>query len=242
MPKIPKLIGTLVKTAWSKMFIEVTVSEKEQISDNLLRIRFKADIQQAKYEIGQAILMQISETEYRNYTPSEYNREQGYFDVLFHQQADGPGTRFFKDIQVNDKLTSSIPRGQNVYDKNIDYHFFYGDESCIGFCLYLQQLLNKDNKTLKGILEVNDKNKTYIGSELSHIEFVEKSLSNKAQTAIEYIDSLNEFQWNRIQHGQFYIMGNAKSISKFKKALRERGVSNNNIVTQPFWVEGKVGL
>jgi NADPH-dependent ferric siderophore reductase len=37
-------------------------------------------------------------------------------------------------------------------------------------------------------------------------------------------------------------MGNAKSIQAFRKALREKGVSNKNIHTQPYWAEGKVGL
>lgn len=242
MPKIPKLIGTLVKTAWSKMFINVKVVEKTQLTDSLLKIRFQGDLSETNYEVGQAILMQISATEYRNYSPSIYCPEQGYFEVLFHQKAKGPGTKFFKNIKENDIVTTSIPRGQNMYDHNMDYHFFYGDESCLGFCNYLQSTLKKENKKLKGILELEPANANYAHSLLDNIDIIEPYLIDKAETAIDYLSSIDDFNWNRIKNGQFYIMGNAKSISTFRKALKDKGVSNRNIVTQPFWVEGKVGL
>lgn len=242
MPKIPKLIGTIVKTAWSRMFITVTVTQKEQISDDLLRIRFDANLTGSKYEIGQAILMQISDTEYRNYTPSYFNAKEGYFEVLYHQKAKGPGTAFFKEITIGTQLTSSLPRGQNMFDTNVHYHFFYGDDSCIGFCQALQQELHKNNHKLEGLLELDEASTPYVDSHLPHMEYIHKSEDKELYPAVDYLESIDTYRWNRLALGQFYLMGNGKSIQKFRKALRNKGVSSDNIITQPFWVQGKVGL
>ncbi|EHO07547.1 hypothetical protein HMPREF9714_02627 [Myroides odoratimimus CCUG 12901] len=242
MPKIPKLIGTIVKTAWSKMFVTVVVTQKEQLANGLLRIRFEADLSNAKYEIGQAILMQISDTEYRNYTPSIFNKEEGYFDVIFHQKAKGPGTTFFKNITIGTELTSSLPRGLNIYDENTYYHFFYGDDTCIGFCQALQEEMKKNNHKLEGLLELSDHSIPYANDHLPHMEYIEKSDDKEVYPAVDYLESIDTYRWNKLVHGQFYLMGNGKSIQKFRKALRAKGVSSNNIITQPFWVEGKIGL
>lgn len=242
MPKIPKLIGTIVKTAWSKMFISVTVTQKEQLSPELLRIRFEANLSNSKYEIGQAILMQISDTEYRNYTPSAFNKEEGYFDVLFHQRAKGPGTAFFREVAIGAQLTSSLPRGQNVYDKNMHYHFFYGDDTCIGFCEALQEILHNNNYKLEGLLELDDNSTTYVNNHLPNMEYIQRSTDHELYPAVDYLDSIDTYRWNKLAQGQFYLMGNGKNIQKFRKALRNKGISSDNIITQPFWVQGKVGL
>ncbi|MEK6493829.1 FAD-binding oxidoreductase [Myroides odoratimimus] len=242
MPKIPKLIGTIVKTAWSKMFITVTITKKEQLTNELLRIRFTGDLSNSKYEIGQAILIQISDTEYRNYTPSTFNKEEGYFEVIFHQKAKGPGTTFFKEITEGSKLISSLPRGQNVYDSNTYYHFFYGDDTCIGFCQALQEAMKTNNHKLEGLLEIDKASTAYANTCLPNMEFIQKSEDTEVYPAVDYLDSIDPYRWNKLIHGQFYLMGNGKSIQKFRKALRAKGVSSNNIITQPFWVQGKVGL
>lgn len=242
MPKIPKLIGTIVKTAWSRMFITVTVIEKEQLTNELLRIRFSGDLSNSKYEVGQAILMQISDTEYRNYTPSIFNTKEGYFDVVFHQKSKGPATLFFKEIEVGKQLTTSLPRGLNIYDENVYYHFFYGDDTCIGVCQALQEMMNKNNHKLEGLLEIEREATPYANEHIPYIEYISKSQDNELYPAVDYLDSIDTYRWNKLIHGQFYLMGNGKKIQKFRKALRAKGVSANNIIVQPFWVQGKVGL
>ncbi|MDM1502918.1 oxidoreductase [Myroides marinus] len=242
MPKIPKLIGTIVKTAWSRMFITVTVTEKEQLTNELLRIRFTGDLSNAKYEVGQTVLMQISDTEYRNYTPSTFNVAEGYFDVIFHQKSKGPATAYFKQLTIGAKLTTSLPRGLNVYDENTYYHFFYGDDTCIGFCKALQEMMKKNNHKLEGLLEIDKDALLYANEHLPYMEYIQKSEDREMYPAVDYLESIDTYRWNKLIHGQFYLMGNGKSIQKFRKALRAKGVSANNIITQPFWIQGKMGL
>ncbi|MDR0229084.1 MAG: oxidoreductase [Flavobacteriaceae bacterium] len=242
MPKIPKLIGSLVKATWSKMFVTATVIEKQQLTATLLRIRFQANLQNASYKVGQAILIQISDTEYRNYTPSTFNKKEGYFDVIFHQAAHGPGTTFFKFINIGETIVTSLPRGKNIYNPKANYHFFYGDDTCIGFCEALQKEANKNQKKLLGILELDPLSISYVHQNLPHLNLVDLPENNTISPALNYLNEIDEYNWNKYSKGNFYLMGNGKSIQQFRKALRNKGIASENIITQPFWVDGKIGL
>ncbi|MNL32853.1 hypothetical protein D3C87_1547310 [compost metagenome] len=73
------------------------------------------------------------------------------------------------------------------------------------------------------------------------LDMVPKSI-NKAEYAIDSLRNLDVKIWDLWKNGYFYLMGNAKSIQTFRKALKEKGIQSNNIYTQPFWADGKVGL
>lgn len=242
MPKIPKLIGSLIKTTWNKMFITALVIEKQQLTVDLLKIRFQANLQDAIYKVGQAILIQISATEYRNYTPSVFNKSEGYFDVIFHQAAEGPGTTFFKQINIGETIITSLPRGRSIYNSKANYHFFYGDDTCIGICEALQEIIKKDQGKLIGILELDPLSISYAYQNLKHIDFINPPDYNAISPALDYLNNIDEYTWNKYTKGHFYLMGNGKSIQQFRKALREKGIPSENITTQPFWVKGKIGL
>lgn len=63
-----------------------------------------------------------------------------------------------------------------------------------------------------------------------------------AEFAIEALNKMEAKFWDLWKDGYFYLMGNAKSIQNFRKALKEKGVQSRNIYTQPYWADCKVGL
>lgn len=142
---------------------------------------------------------------------------------------------------MNEVVTITLPRGFNVYREEHKYHFFFGDETTIGLFENLQHVIEEDGQEYIGILELN---KDTLNSKIhtnSGLEIVLSS-SDIAQNAISILNKLPGRVWELWKDGAFYLMGNGRSIQTFRNALKDKGVNLRNIKTQPYWVEGKVGL
>ena len=241
MPAIPKIIGDFMELAFRNKICKVNVLNTEMIGENIKKVTFKGSFPKVKFKTGQAIVIRIDDINYRNYTPSKWNSEIGTFEVIFHIHGNGPGSNFIANLNINDSITVGLPRGFDIYKPNIKYHFLFGDETCISVFKSLKEKINADQNNYLGILEV-DKQAMHIPNEIElMLDTVPKS-TQKAANAIEILNQLDDKIWQLWQKGYFYLMGNAKSIQAFRKALKEKGITNKNIYTQAYWAEGKVGL
>ena len=241
MNSMPKIIGDFMEMAFSNKICKVSVTATEMLSSNIKKVTFKGVFPHVKFKLGQAIVIRIDETNYRNYTPSKWNSQTGTFEVIFHIHNNGPGSECIKNLKPNDIITVGLPRGFNVYDATAKYHFFFGDETCISVFKSMKDEINRTENNYLGILEL-DKTSIEVPAKLGLVVDVVSKSINKAEFAIQALHKLDPEIWNLWQNGKFYLLGNAKSIQAFRKVLKEKGVSNKNIYTQPYWVEGKIGL
>lgn len=230
-----------MELAFTKKICKVNVSATTMLSENIKLIRFKGHFPQVKFKTGQAIIIRIDDTNYRNYTPSKWNSEEGWFEVIFHIHKNGPGSYFVENLRPGDQLTVGMPRGFDFFKREEKYQFFFGDETCMSVFKSFQYEINARENNYLGIMELDP-----VAMEVPNhlgllVDTVPKSL-HKAEFAIDILHKLDSSIWELWKDGYFYLMGNAKSIQAFRKALKEKGVSNKNIYTQPYWAEGKIGL
>lgn len=241
MPTAPKFIGDFIEFAFSSKVCKVSVVSTEMISKEVKAITFKGIFPNVRFKIGQAIIIRVDDTNYRNYTPSKWNSELGTFEVIFHIHGNGPGSHFINNLQAGDPVTVGLPRGFNIYKHEAKHHFFFGDETCISVFKSLKDKVNSDGNYYLGVLEIDNVSVQELKKTGLILNMVPKSI-NKAEFAIDSLRKLDVKIWDIWKNGYFYLMGNAKSIQMFRKALKEKGIQNNSIYTQPFWADGKVGL
>lgn len=241
MPAIPKIIGDFMELAFKSKICKVDVSDTEMISTTLKKVIFKGVFPKVKFKIGQAIVIRIDDTNYRNYTPSKWDSNAGTFEVIFHIHGYGPGSQFIANLKPNDVVTVGLPRGFDIYKAEAKYHFFFGDETCISVFKSLKDKINSDQNNYLGILEL-DASAMEIPKVIHLMVDTVPKTTNKAATAISLLNTLDHKIWELWQSGYFYLMGNAKSIQAFRKVLKAKGIANKNIYTQAYWAEGKIGL
>ncbi|RJE72585.1 siderophore-interacting protein [Reichenbachiella sp. MSK19-1] len=241
MPTAPKFIGDFMELRLSNKFCKASVVSTEITSPNIKTITFKGSFPKVKFKIGQAILIRVNDKNYRNYTPSKWDSELGIFEVVFHMHGNGPGSHFINHLKADDQITVGLPRGFNIYKQEAQYQFFFGDETCISVFKSLKDKINSDNNNYLGVLEVDEVSIDELYNLGLMLDTVPKSI-NHAEFAIESLNELDDKIWDLWQNGYFYLMGNAKSIQAFRRALKEKGVSSKNIYTKPFWADGKIGL
>jgi NADPH-dependent ferric siderophore reductase len=241
MPRVPKWVADAMESVFSGQVRKVTVSEITYLNPYLTKVTFKGSFTSVKFMLGQAIAIRVNETNFRNYTPSYWNSEEGIFQVIFHLHGKGPGSNYISNLQLDDILTIALPRGFDVYREEHKYHFFFGDETTIGLFESLQYSIEENGQEYIGILELNKDTLSAKIHTNSGLELVTTSIE-KAQNAISFLEKLPDRVWELWKDGAFYLMGNGHSIQRFRNALKIKGVRSRNIKTQPYWVEGKFGL
>jgi NADPH-dependent ferric siderophore reductase len=241
MPRVPKWVANAMETVFSSQIRKVVVTEIIYLNPHIVKVSFKGNLEKIKFKSGQAIAIRVNETNFRNYTPSHWDSKEGIFEVIFHLHGNGPGSQYISSLKLNDTLSIVLPRGFDLYRQDHKYHFLFGDETTIGLFKSLQHKIEENDQEYIGILELNQTTLSFKIDAISGLELVSVS-DNKAQNAISLLEKLPEQVWQLWRNGAFYLMGNGRSIQRFRNALREKGVNIKNIKTQPYWMEGKFGL
>lgn len=241
MPKVPKWAADAVETLFSGMFRKVIVSDVSYLNSCIKKIRFRADLEDVKFKTGQAIIIRVNDTNSRNYTPSSWNSNEGTFEVIFHIHGNGPGSSYIENLKLNDTLNIGLPRGFDCYKKEYSHHFFFGDETTLGIFESLKHRIEENGQQYAGVLEMN--NSTLASETITELSLPVVPISDpKAGPAVAFLESMSETEWQVWKTAMFYLLGNGRSIQNFRKALKSKGISSRNILTQPYWVEGKIGL
>ncbi|MEO0731610.1 MAG: siderophore-interacting protein [Bacteroidota bacterium] len=238
MPKLPKWLANSVEALLPSQFHPVTVTEVEYLTEDLKRIRFEGNLQKTAFVPGQVIEFRVTDTEFRHYTPSFYDRGAGVCEVLFHLHGRGPGSEWAKRLRVGDRCKLMGPGGRMKFRKEATGHFVFGDETSLGLASHLYRAAWAYGQPFSCLLELAD----------GHEDWPE--LIELPATALPENDSnipwlLKRMDWAAAPSDPgfaYYLTGRAAGIKNLVRILRERGVMNSQIQTSPYWAEGKRGL
>ncbi|RYD70395.1 MAG: siderophore-interacting protein [Sphingobacteriales bacterium] len=231
----PKWVGDLLEG----FSTPVKVIEDTYITPQIKTIRFQGNISRMDFQIGYAIVIRVSEKEFRNYTVAYHDTKAGILDIIFHIHGNGIGSRYIDELTMGDELYISIPRGQKQYNANVKKHFIFGDETSLGLaCSFLPEL-KKNNHQFQYCFELDECNKTapkLLGLE-NYVVFT-KNGSFQKENWIAELPISNTPDWLT---SNFILTGNARSVQTFRRVLKDKKISGK-IFTKGFWLEGKTGL
>ncbi len=242
MPSLPKWIANGTEVLFSLMMHPVTVSQIEYLDDDLKRVRFSGDLHSASYVPGQVIEFRINDTEFRHYTPAYYDQEQGVCDVLFYLHDYGPGSQWAERLQVGDTTKLMGPGGKMRFQPEHQYHFIFGDESSLGLCSMLKSAADAQHQEYLCLLELAQAHCHWPNLINLQADVVTKSNQSPAQAAVQVLRDMQGNLWETWQRATFYLTGRAKSVQAVRQALIKKGVGAKQIITFPYWADGKTGL
>ncbi|MGH1518157.1 siderophore-interacting protein [Chryseobacterium sp. JK1] len=240
MPSLPKWINDTVENVWSSKFKDCTVTSIENITHDLRRIRFAADLSDALYEPAYAIGIRVNDRDFRNYSPFNFNKKAGTFDVLFHlHDTAAAGSNFIAQLSVGSTVKVLLPRGKRFYEQQAKIHFSIGDETSLGSSLSIKEAVDQNQGTFICLHELEE----ILALETLNLYGYHSPKNN----TMRMIEALNDFlnEENEAIHNDeavFYLTGNGERMSLFRKFLKARGVSPKCIKSQAYWIEGKRGL
>lgn len=240
MPSIPKWIANGMEKVFSGMMNPVQVKKTQYLDNDLKWVQFSGDLSSTKFIPGKVIEFRISDTDFRHYTPALYDKSRGICEVLFYLHGYGPGSEWAKNLQIGDQMKLMGPGGKMSYGYDSPLHYFFGDETSLGLCNNLINEALNQNHEYKCLLELDEIHWDWPKLLSLEAKVVGKSTSFPAQYALL---SLNEVEgWEKWKTANFYLSGRAKSIQRFRKSLIDRGVNSKQIISFPYWADGKKGL
>lgn len=240
MPSVPKWLNDTLEESilFSKYFREITVTETEYISDNLIKIKFSGNLFGLKYEAGYSVEFRVNETDYRRYTPYNYDKVNGTFEMICHIHSDTSGCNYMKNLKANNSIKYIIPRGKEMFKNRLKHHFVIGDETSLGMALTIKEKTeNRDDYSFDSIFELDNH------QVLSTLEMYGSwTRKNEPEKIIETINYLIDDRAIVPEETAFYITGNGKTLQIIRKFLKEKGIQSHQIFSQAYWVAGKKGL
>ncbi|WP_347219725.1 FAD-binding oxidoreductase [Chryseobacterium sp.] len=240
MPSLPKWINDTVENILSSKFKECTVTDIESVTVDLRRIRFSADLQEVEFEPAYAIGIRINDRDYRNYSPFNFNRSMGTFDILFHMHdIAAAGGNFINRLTIGDSLKILMPRGKRFFEPNAPIHFSIGDETSLGSSLSIKEAIQEPGQQFICLHELND------SSALEALNLYGYHIPKNS--SMDIIETLTDFlmeEKQAVDHNEviFYLTGNGDTMSLIRRFLKAKGVSSQCIRSQAYWIEGKKGL
>jgi NADPH-dependent ferric siderophore reductase len=235
MPKLPSWLANTMEKIISDKIYPVMVAETKMLSQNFKLVTFEGDFLDADFVPGNEILFRINANEYRHYTLAGFDRASQTCTVIFYLNRKGQGNNWIINLQKGDQVKLIEDNGKVKYNFSSNQHFFFGDETSLGLYEWFGKVASERDQEYFGILEMHEDNYQALDQVDLLIDTVTSEMLAPAENAIIWMENMHPKCWEMWQDASFYLTGRAKSVHRFKKYLRERGVNTRQIQTMAYW-------
>ena len=242
MPRVPKWLGDALESVLASKYLTVNVASITLLTDTICWLKLSGDFVGVDFQPGYAVDFRVNDNDFRHYTPSAFDAGAGTCEILIHLHGKGPGSAFVSRLKAGETLKMVIPRGRKLYDRDHQFHFFFGDETALGLFKLFSEEIHALNQHYTGVMEMSEENQGLAERFGMKLKTVLKSPDHPGRYAAASLHAFKTDDPHIFKQGIFYLIGNAASIQHFKRTLRHMGVAIKNIKTQAYWVEGKAGL
>lgn len=238
MPRAAKWFGDVMDSLMASKIPLMITTGVWYLNPKMKKIRFEGNLSGLDFQLGYAVFIRVSDTEYRNYTASYVDVEKGILELLVFLHSDAPGCRFIDAIKVGDQVHIGMPRGSRQYDASVKKQVIFGDETSLALACSFYPFLKKNIHQFQFYFELDTSNELLPGLlGLENYTIFPKG-SFKMEDWVATLPILKESVW---QNANFVLTGNVQSVQTFRKLLKKNNIKGR-IFTKGYWMEGKEGL
>jgi NADPH-dependent ferric siderophore reductase len=254
---MPTLIDAfpLVRSLRDAVFLSAEISEIEQLTPRLRRIRFEGPrLQGLNWKPGQHIRLQVAglgesllrlhpHDALRTYSIYDADPELGTLDIVLFDHGAGPESptparRWVSTSAVGGDVQFTRPQGNLVVRHGAPYHVFAGEETAsVAFAAMLRDL--SPEADVHGVVEAAESaDHLELARPLHRVQRGDASAEDSAVLA----DAVRALELPD-HPGIAYLAGEARTVQTLRKILvAERGWDRRAIRTKPFWTPGRSGM
>jgi len=239
MPRAAKWVIDAMEGLMGSKLPLMTVVSSRYINNNIKLIRFEGRLTGMDFQLGYAVAVRVSDTEFRNYTASFVDIDKGILEIIFHIHQTAVGCMSMDRLMAGDKVRITFPRGVRQYDGKVKRQVLFGDETSLGLACSFQNILKRNNHQYRFLFELEYENAqvpSLLGLE-NYVVLAKKS-SSKRQDWLDRFSLISLKDWSS---SNFVLVGNASSVQLFKKILKEQDIKGK-VFAKAYWAEGRKGL
>lgn len=236
MPNLPVLLADRLEPWFGR---PAHVTAVEALAPRLRRVRFEgAALRHVGYVPGQEVEFRASGTAFRHYTPAHFDAERGSFSVYFYLHGRGPGSAWAAGLQEGAQVNVLGPGGGFVAEPGARTQLFLGDETCVGLFVAIVAALPSSCRVV-GAIEVDEGSEGWPEQVGLPLEAVVRDRRGRGRALEAWVDG----RAPRAGDATAYVAGHAGSVAALRKQLVEqRGFRRRDVLTKPYWADGKRGL
>jgi NADPH-dependent ferric siderophore reductase len=251
-------LSNLLSSAVEKLlFHPVTITHAETLGGRFRRVRLQGEVfKGVKWVPGQAVQFYLGDLTKRAYTPMEMEPDAGSAEFLFYMHGGGPGSAWAGSLKTGKGCKVMRPKDSLDFTNFEGRAIFFGDETSMAAAYALQSCRRADARP-RYVLEVTSaaEAKSVVDSlglrdvtlhqrtgEGEHLEGVVRKLAQSAGTAFEGSDDSDKADKSGGRVSQWIFTGQARSIQRVQKGLRELGVEVRRSKVRAYWSPGKTGM
>lgn len=252
---MPTLIDAfpLIKSLRDAVFLSATISETEQLTPRLRRIRFEGPrLQGLNWTPGQHIRLQVAglgesflrlhpHDALRTYSIYAADPDAGTLDIVMLDHGGEPDSvtparRWSSTTAVGVDVQFTRPQGNLVIRHDAPYHVFAGEETAsVAFAAMLRSL--DPAAEVHGVVEAAEPT-DHLDLPLRRVQRGDAPAKDSAVLA----DAVRALELPD-HPGVAYLAGEARTIQAVRKILiAEHGWDRRDIRTKPFWTPGRSGM
>lgn len=233
MPELPAFIADFLVPRFAHPAV---VQEVEVLAPQLRRVRFSGPaLMGLHFQPGQEVKFRVTERSLRHYTPSAYDPVAGTLDVIFYLHGKGPGSDWAQQLQVGAPTQVLGPSGRGVLQK-ARTHVLLGDETALGL---FHSFSASTRGQLMGAVEVDPGCERW--PELAQVPGVQ-AVTRQEKRGEALISWIHQHSPQVAQDVVFYLIGHTDSILRLREKLLQAGWERRQLVSRPYWADGKRGL
>jgi NADPH-dependent ferric siderophore reductase len=245
----------LIKSLRDAVFLSASISEMEQLTPRMRRVRFSGSrLQGLNWTPGQHIRLQVAglgeavlrlhpHDALRTYSIYDADPGRGTLDIVMLDHAGDPKSvpparRWSTAATIGDHVQFTRPQGNLVIRHDAPYHLFAGEETAsVAFAAMLRSL--PAAAEVHGVVEAADRaDHLPLARPLNQVQRGDASAKDSAALA----DALRALRLPG-HPGVAYLAGEARTIQALRKILiSEHGWDRRDIRTKPFWTPGRAGM
>jgi NADPH-dependent ferric siderophore reductase len=222
------------------------VLEKREVSQKVYHFKLSGEITFKKIIPGQHLRLLLYPNQpgklrdrvrtYSIWAHKQVN-ESSIVDIAICAHTDGPGSKWAKNAEPNQKILVSNPLGKFTLNESLEKHLFIGDITTLAhYYCFLNNLIKVHSA--QGIIYGEDEKLLFPNIDGS-FPFLFSNISNGHVKSIINLCNRLEIDPNT----QIYIGGAGNiCILLLEYFIKERGFTRKHLKVKPFWVHGKTGL
>jgi NADPH-dependent ferric siderophore reductase len=251
-------LSNLLSSAVEKLlFHPVTITHAETIDRHFRRVRLQGEVfKGVKWVPGQAVQFYLGNLTKRAYTPMEMGPDTGSAEFLFYLHGGGPGSAWAECLKTGDGCKVMRPKDSLDFTNFEGRAIFFGDETSMAAAYALQSCRGADArhryvlevtsaaeaKSVADRLGLEDVTLYQRTSEGEHLEGVVRKLAQSAGRDSEGSEDSDKTDKDEGRVSQWIFTGQARSIQRVQKGLRELGVEVQRSKVRAYWSPGKTGM
>ena len=254
MPRLSNLLSSAVEKL---LFHPATITHAETIGGRFRRVRVQGEVfKGVTWVPGQAVQFYLGNLTKRAYTPMQMEVDAGSAEFLFYMHGGGPGSAWAGSLRIGDGCKVMRPKDSLDFTNFEGRATFFGDETSMAAAYALQSCARagarhryvlevtsaaEANSVLNslGLRDVTLYQRT---DEEEHLQGVVRQLAQSANNPFAGSDDSDETDKSGGRVLQWIFTGQARSIQRVQKALRESGVEVRRSKVRAYWSPGKTGM